>query len=62
MCGFANGTVPRSFDNIFKYNGDELRDHMTKQSNMLQNIRCCFNFSKHFPLYSILNVWNIWSK
>ena len=59
---FANGNLPRSFDNIFKYNLDMLTGHKTRQSNMIQ-IDCCYsNFSKHLPLYSMPKLCNIWSK
>ena len=62
MHAFANGNLPRPFDNISKYNRDILTGHKTRQSNMTQIDRCCSNFSKHLLLYSMPKSWNLWSK
>jgi len=62
MHDFANGNLPRSFDNIFKYNRDMLTGYKTRQSNMTQIYRCYSYFSKHLPIYSIWHICNIWSK
>ncbi len=62
MYGFANANLPRSFDNICKYNCDMVTGYKTRQSNMIQIDRCYYNFSKLLPLYSMSKLENIWSK
>ena len=47
MHGFANGNLPSSFDNVFKYSRDVLAGHRRSQLNIRQIDRCYSKFSKY---------------
>ena len=62
MYDFDNGKLPRSFDNVFRYNRDNQVAHQTRQSNLMHIARCNSNFSNRLPLYYLPRIWNAWSK
>ncbi len=54
-------TLPRSFDNIFKYNHEIQGARLTRQANLLYVERGVSTFSQNLPQYSFPMIWNGWT-
>ena len=61
MHDYCCGKLPQSFSGVFKYNHEMQNIHITRQSNLMYNIKCNFNSCCHLPLFTFTKIWNKWA-
>ena len=60
MHDFVNKKLPRSFENVYSLNCDIRGNRLTRQSDLINIVRCNSTFSSKLPIFNFPGIWNKW--